>query len=232
MSLMERVRNVFGKSRLVEIDELEEPEMAGQSETRLIVGLGNPGREYAQTRHNAGFMVVDALARRWSAPESKKRFRSEISEVRQGDRRLVLQMPQTYMNASGVAVREAMHWYKVKPENLLIVVDDLDQPFGQLRLRARGSAGGHNGLSSIFQQLGSTEVSRLRIGIGRSNAASIAHVLSRFSPEERAQMDEVIENACDAVELWLEKGVIEAMNAINGVPRNAKAEKTLAAKDA
>jgi PTH1 family peptidyl-tRNA hydrolase len=218
MSLTERVRNLFGRSHSAPNDELEEPEMAGQSDTRLIVGLGNPGREY-----------------RWNAPESRKRFKSEISEIRQGDRRIVLQMPQTYMNASGVAVREAVNWYKVSPENVLIVVDDLDQPFGQLRLRARGSAGGHNGLSSIFQQLGSTEIARLRIGIGRSNAKSVAHVLSRFTQEERAELDDVIGRASDAVALWLEKGVVEAMNVINGVPRNAKtatAEKTLAAKDA
>lgn len=223
MSLTERVRKLFGKSNNLPEDDLEDSDMAAQSETRLIVGLGNPGREYAETRHNAGFMVVDALARRWNAPESRKRFKSEISEVRRGDTRIVLQMPQTYMNASGVALREAVNWYKVKPENVLIVVDDLDQPFGQLRLRARGSAGGHNGLSSIFQQLGTTELSRLRIGIGRSRAAIISHVLSRFSPEERAEMNDVIAEAVDAVDLWLEKGVVEAMNVINGQSRNAKA---------
>jgi PTH1 family peptidyl-tRNA hydrolase len=226
MSLTERVRKLFGKSGVVPEDQLEESEMAGNSETRLIVGLGNPGREYAETRHNAGFMVIDALARRWSVPESRKRFKSEISELKRGDIRIVLQMPQTYMNSSGVALREAVNWYKVKHENVLIVVDDLDQPFGQLRMRARGSAGGHNGLSSILQQLGTTEISRLRVGIGRSRAATISHVLSRFTAEERAEMNDVITEAADAVELWLEKGVVEAMNTINGQSRNANATAT------
>jgi peptidyl-tRNA hydrolase, PTH1 family len=233
MFLTEYVRKLFGRQQAEPGREQEEPDMPGQSNTRLIVGLGNPGREYAQTRHNAGFMVVDALARKWSVPESRKRFKSELAEVRRGDTRIVLQMPQTFMNASGVALREAVNWYKVSPENILIVVDDLDQPFGQLRIRARGSAGGHNGLSSIFQQLGTTEISRLRIGIGRSRAATISHVLSKFSQEERAQMDDVIANAVDAVELWLEKGVTEAMNAVNGQPRNAgtKQEQPVAVKN-
>ena len=223
MSLTEHMRKLFGRSEVVPEDQLEESEMAGNSETRLIVGLGNPGREYAETRHNAGFMVVDALARRWNVAESRKRFKSEISELKRGDTRIVLQMPQTYMNSSGVAMREAVNWYKVKHENVLIVVDDIDQPFGQLRMRARGSAGGHNGLSSIFQQLGTTEISRLRVGIGRSRAATISHVLSRFSPEERAEVNDVIAEAADAVELWLEKGVVEAMNVINRQSRNANA---------
>lgn len=230
MSLTEKVREWFGRREIDRLDHQEEPEMPGPADTRLIVGLGNPGREYAQTRHNAGFMVIDALARKWGAPESRKRFKSEISEVRLGDNRVVLLMPRTYMNASGVALREAMNWYKVKRENILIVVDDLDQPFGQLRIRARGSAGGHNGLSSIIEQLGSTDVARLRIGIGRSKAVPRAHVLSRFTPEERSRLDEIVVNAIDAVELWLHKGVIEAMNAINGESRNAKQENPVTVK--
>ena len=221
---LDRIRNVFGRRKTDSgtRNEQEHPEMPGGTETLLIVGLGNPGREYAQTRHNAGFMVVDALARKWSVPESRKRFKSEIAEIRRDDRRIVLQMPQTYMNASGIALREAVNWYKVKTENILVVVDDLDQPFGQLRLRARGSAGGHNGLSSIFQHLGTTEISRLRIGIGRSRAATISHVLSKFSPEERAEMDDVIANAVGAVELWVEQGITEAMNVINGQAKTAR----------
>lgn len=222
MSLAKRVQRLFGRPDSDTDDALEDSEMAGNSETRLIIGLGNPGREYAETRHNAGFMVVDALARRWRVNESRKRFKSEISEYRRGNVRVVLQMPQTYMNASGIALREAMNWYKIRPEHVLIVVDDLDQPFGQLRLRARGSAGGHNGLSSIFEQLGSVEVARLRIGIGRSRAATVAHVLSRFSAEERAEITDVVAEAADAVELWLDRGVVDAMNTINGQARAQK----------
>jgi peptidyl-tRNA hydrolase, PTH1 family len=128
-------------------------------------------------------------------------------------------MPQTFMNNSGVAVREIMRWYKAKPEDVLVVVDDLDLPYAQIRLRARGSAGGHNGLKSIFQETGTQEIPRLRIGIGRSGHHAIGHVLSKFSPEEQESLPRVIDEAADAVELWLQKGVLEAMNLINGASR-------------
>jgi PTH1 family peptidyl-tRNA hydrolase len=223
VSLVTRLRRWWNPNHgLIEADERDDLDMVANADTRLIVGLGNPGREYRDTRHNAGFMVIEALAKRWQVPESRKRFRSEIAEVRLGDRRIALQMPQTYMNDSGIAVREAMNWYKVRPEQILIVVDDLDLPFGQLRLRVRGSAGGHNGLSSIFQQTGGSEIPRLRIGIGRSQAATRSYVLSRFTEAERAELDGVIAAACDAVQLWLDEGALEAMNRINGQSRNAK----------
>ncbi len=184
---------------------------------RLIVGLGNPGPKYANTRHNAGFFVIDELARRIGAPESRKRFKSEISEARRGERRFILIQPQTYMNESGVAVREAVRWYKTPLDHVLIVVDDLDIPFGEVRLRSRGSAGGHNGLKSIFGLMGTQEISRLRFGIGRGShdRAAIGHVLSRFSPEEESVLDSVISRSADVVELWADQGVIEAMNSAN-----------------
>ncbi len=190
------------------------PEPTG-SRTRIIVGLGNPGRQYADTRHNLGFFVVDELARRVHAPESRKRFKAEISDASRNGDRLVLVMPQTFMNESGVTVREVVRWYKVPHEQVIVVVDDLDLPFGQIRLRARGSAGGHNGLKSIFGLLGTQEIPRLRIGIGRSPGAAGAHVLARFSKEEEAHLPTVISAAADIVERWVDNGMVEAMNVAN-----------------
>lgn len=196
-----------------DIDDMP-PEPVG-SRTRIIVGLGNPGRQYADTRHNIGFFVVDALARRVAAPESRKRFKAEISEARRHDDRFVLVMPQTFMNDSGVTVREVVRWYKVPLERVVVVVDDLDLPFGQIRLRARGSAGGHNGLKSIFGLLGTQEIPRLRIGIGRGPGAPRAHVLARFSKEEEAELPAIIATAADIVERWADRGMVEAMNVAN-----------------
>lgn len=196
-----------------DIDDMP-PEPVG-SRTRIIVGLGNPGRQYADTRHNLGFFVVDALARRANAPESRKRFKAEISEARRNDERFVLVMPQTFMNDSGVTVREVVRWYKVPLEQVIVVVDDLDLAFGQIRLRARGSAGGHNGLKSIFGLLGTQEIPRLRIGIGRGPGASRAHVLARFSKEEEAELPAIIAAAADIVERWADRGMVEAMNVAN-----------------
>lgn len=194
----------------------DDPSMFDRGQTKVVIGLGNPGRKYANTRHNMGFMVVDALARRHHAPTSRQRFRSELTEVRIGDDRVVLAMPQTYMNESGLAVREIANWYKAPPEDVLLIVDDLDQPYGQIRLRPKGSAGGHNGLRSTFQQMGTEQIPRLRVGIGRGRSGqAIAHVLSRFSEEEQKELPAVIEQAADAVDLWLARGIIEAMNQIN-----------------
>jgi PTH1 family peptidyl-tRNA hydrolase len=219
MSLIQRFRAWITAEELAE-EEIEDTDgMFDRGGTKIVVGLGNPGRQYAQTRHNFGFFVVDELAKRTSAPGSRKRMNAEISEARYGDDRLILVMPQTYMNASGVAVREIMRWYKVKPEDVLVVVDDLDLRYGQIRLRARGSAGGHNGLKSIFQEIGTQEIPRLRVGIGRSGHHAVGHVLSKFSPEEQETLPQLIDEAADAVELWLTKGALEAMNLINGAGR-------------
>ncbi|MGC4107562.1 MAG: aminoacyl-tRNA hydrolase [Thermomicrobiales bacterium] len=216
MMLLSRIRSaLLGRGAEPDHDE-DDPIMPGQSNVQLIVGLGNPGTKYAETRHNAGFFVVDELAKRLASPGWKKRFRAEVAEVRLGDVRLVLLKPQTYMNDSGLSVREALNWYRVPREQALIVVDDLDQPFGQLRIRAKGSAGGHNGLKSIFAETGSQEFPRLRIGIGRGSHQTIAHVLSRFSPEERAELDIVVGKAADVVEFWSRNGTLEAMNEVNG----------------
>ena len=210
---MQRLFSLF--SRREDPVPEESPDMASASSTRLIVGLGNPGSKYANTRHNAGFFVIDELARRLGAPESRKRFRGEVSEVRFADGKLVLIEPQTYMNDSGITVREAVQWYKPSLDHVLVVVDDLDLPFGQLRLRAKGSAGGHNGLKSIIQHLGTTEFPRLRIGIGRGRSATVSHVLSRFAPDEEAELPRVIERAAEIAEMGAQRGALDTMNLAN-----------------
>lgn len=192
--------------------------MFDRGKTKVIIGLGNPGRKYAGTRHNFGFIVVEELARRTSAPTSRQRMKAEITETKFGSDRLVLAMPQTYMNESGVSVREIMRWYKAPSDDVLIIVDDVDLPYGQIRLRSKGSAGGHNGLKSIFQQLGTQEIPRLRIGIGRGGGGgghTVGHVLSRFSPEEQAKLPDILGRAADGAELWLREGILEAMNELN-----------------
>lgn len=182
---------------------------------RIVVGLGNPGRDYVATRHNIGFMVVDELARRGGATGFRKRFKSELGETLLAGTKLVLVKPQTYMNLSGHAVREVLAWYHAPIDDLLVVVDDLDLPFGALRLRARGSGGGHNGLASIVEQIGHDGVPRLRIGIGRGRSSASARVLSRFSPDEERDLPDVVAAAADAVVCWSEQGIVAAMNRVN-----------------
>lgn len=201
--------------------EYEDDDMYAPAEPRIIVGLGNPGRQYANTRHNAGWMVLDELAKRAGAPSPRTRMQAEISEIRYKDFRLVLVKPQTYMNESGKSVSQILSWYKVDPDEMLVVVDDLDIPFGRLRMRPGGSPGGHNGLKSIDRDIGTNEYPRLRVGIGRPNHPSgraIGHVLGAFSPDERANADKVFSAAADAIDMWLDKGILATMNAINGVP--------------
>jgi PTH1 family peptidyl-tRNA hydrolase len=182
---------------------------------RIVIGLGNPGREYAQTRHNIGFFVVDELARRHGAQGWKKRFRSELSEMLLNGEKLVLVKPQTFMNLSGHAVREVVNWYHLPLDEVLVVSDDIDLGFGVLRMRAQGSAGGHNGLTSVFEQLGTNRVARLKVGIGRGRSAAVSHVLSRFSAVQQEHLSEVVGRAADAVERWAADGIVAAMNQAN-----------------
>ena len=190
---------------------------------RLVVGLGNPGREYARTRHNIGFMAVDDLASNLAGLSTRARFRAQIAEGVRGGQKIVTVKPQTFMNLSGTSVREAIHWYKLDHEDVLIVVDDMDLQLGQIRLRGEGSAGGHNGLKSIFSELGTTAIPRLRVGIGRGGGSSTAHVLSRFNEEEAAELPDIVERAVAATERWIDVGLIAAMNEINQRPEKPKA---------
>jgi PTH1 family peptidyl-tRNA hydrolase len=184
----------------------------------LIVGLGNPGERYARTRHNIGFEGLDTLARRHNLEFRGKRANSLIAEGNIAGQRVALVKPQTFMNLSGQAVSALRGWYKIDPaRELLVVYDDLDLPFGKLRLRERGSAGTHNGMRSIVGQLGSNEFPRLRVGIdqppGKMDAA--AYVLSRFRKEEEAELPFLLDTIADAVELLLREGLTAAMNKYN-----------------
>ena len=185
---------------------------------RIVVGLGNPGREYADTRHNIGFMVLAELARRNSAKAERSRFRAELTEYFMNGEKIVLVAPQTYMNLSGVAVNQVVNWYRVPIEQVLVIYDEIDLPLGQLRMRETGSAGGHNGLKSIIQELGTNNITRLRVGIGRGPGTAVAHVLSRFNPMEQQAVPDLISRAADAAELWIREGSIAAMNAVNQRP--------------
>ncbi len=184
----------------------------------LVVGLGNPGEEYAKTRHNLGFQVVNLLARRHGLEWSDKRAKARLAAGQIGGQRVVLAKPFTYMNDSGQAVAGLRQWYKLDPASeLLVIYDELDLPFGALRLRMRGSAGTHNGMRSIVRLLGTEEFPRLRIGIGAGPPGRDAarYVLSRFTPEEEQALPGILERAADAVELVAREGFVAAMNRVN-----------------
>lgn len=182
----------------------------------LIVGLGNPGPDYARTRHNAGFMVADELARRAGLRWERPRLQASQARGSIAGHDTVLAKPQTFMNASGTAIVQLVKWYKVPLTDLLVIYDDLDLPFGQLRLRGEGSAGGHNGLASTIQQLRSNAFPRLRVGIGRPQWGDARnYVLTRFTQEQAAELPAVIARAADAAEVWLAEGLLAAMNRYN-----------------
>jgi PTH1 family peptidyl-tRNA hydrolase len=186
----------------------------------LIVGLGNPGSDYARTRHNAGFLVLDRLVERWRASWAyEKKFNARLARAELGARRVLLCQPQTFMNASGEAVMAVKDFFRVALTRLLVVVDDADLPLGHLRLRPGGSSGGHHGLESIEQHVGSRDYPRLRIGIGRQDGAReiTRHVLGRFGSTEAALADKVLTVASDQAETWLEAGIQTAMSQFNGV---------------
>lgn len=190
----------------------------------LIVGLGNPGAKYAQTRHNAGFMVIDRLGQDINGT-SRERFQGQLLETVRNDETLVLLKPLTYMNSSGQSVAQVARWYKILPERILIVYDELDLPFGTIRIRPKGSAGGHNGLASVIKELGTSEIPRLRIGIGRpTRGTTVAYVLSRFFEEERKAVPAIIDLAAEAALTWLDEGIEAAMNRYNRQPATSSRE--------
>ncbi len=186
----------------------------------LIVGLGNPGADYARTRHNAGFLVTERLAERWRARWNyENKFNARLARTERGSRRVLLCEPQTYMNASGEAVGAVAAFYQIPLAGLVIVVDDADLALGEIRLRPGGSSGGHHGLESVEQHLGTRDYARLRIGIGRQAGAReiTGYVLGRFNSTEAAQADKVLTAAADQVETWLDAGIQKAMSQFNGV---------------
>ncbi|XUX01346.1 MAG: aminoacyl-tRNA hydrolase [Dehalogenimonas sp.] len=188
---------------------------------KLIIGLGNPGRKYSGTRHNIGFTILSELARKHGINFDKRCCHSRSGEGRISDQQVVLAKPQTYMNLSGDAVSALARKYKVKPADIFVVHDDLDLPLGKIRIRANGSAGGHNGLKSIIASIGSMDFARLKIGIGRPENAGIErqdvidHVLSDFDAIDRKIAEEAIARAVSAIETVLEYDLETAMNRFN-----------------
>src|SRR6056297_2837181 len=183
---------------------------------KLIVGLGNPGRKYEQTRHNVGFAVAAKVAQKVGATDVKTRFSGEVAEGSVGEK-LVILCPQTYMNASGKSVRKACDFYKLSPDDVLIICDDLDLPVGRIRLRASGSAGGQKGLADIIRHLGTDQVPRLKIGIDRPPPGwdAAAYVLGKFSEEQQEQIEASTSQAANAATDWIQLGISEAMNRYN-----------------
>jgi peptidyl-tRNA hydrolase, PTH1 family len=190
---------------------------------KLIIGLGNPGREYSHNRHNIGFLCINQLAREHSIQVKKNKCQSQVGSGRIGDEEVLLVKPKTYMNRSGDAVSKLLKEYRAKPQDIIVICDDLNLPLGKLRIRENGSAGGHNGLKSIIASIGSEDFPRMRIGIGQPSTeqkshrddAVIDHVLGDFMPDEQAAIKMAITRTAEAVECILSEGITSAMNKFN-----------------
>ena len=185
---------------------------------KWIVGLGNPGNEYRYTRHNVGFMAIDQLAERWGIEVSQSKCKALIGEGRAGGQKVVLLKPMTYMNLSGESVRAFLDYYKADVANMLVLYDDLDTPFGHIRMRYQGSPGGHNGIKSIIQHIGTQNFNRVRLGISRPapGHAISDYVLSNFRKEEADGLRLMLETACNGVQEWLTEPFEKVMAKFNG----------------
>lgn len=200
------------------------PNAAGSPPLQLLVGLGNPGDKYAGTRHNVGFMALERLASQaGNGFRQQNKLHGLLAEVGQGDQRLRLLMPQTYMNDSGRSIRAALDWFDLEPSQMLVLVDDMDLPLGRLRLRLSGGAGGHNGLRSTITHLGGQDFPRLRIGIGapalnpvERKQRTVGHVLGRFAAAEQPVLDEVLDEVLAGISLIQRLGFERAGNRLNG----------------
>jgi peptidyl-tRNA hydrolase, PTH1 family len=188
----------------------------------LIVGLGNPGRDYIQTRHNIGFMLIDRITVQLNARGLKLQSKAIVVTAQQNDKKMILAKPQTFMNLSGQAVQGLVRFYKIPIDHVIVAHDDLDLPFGTIRMRPGGGAGGQKGIKSTIDQLGTNEFARLRLGIdrppGRMDAA--AYVLQEFSPKELQAVSETLDRASEAVFTWLSEGLNAAMNKYNGTAKS------------
>jgi PTH1 family peptidyl-tRNA hydrolase len=190
---------------------------------RWIAGLGNPGAAYANTRHNAGFMVIDELARRLNIEDGTQKCKALVAETRIGEAKVALLKPMTYMNLSGESLRAFMDYYKTKLEDLIVVYDDLDTEVGRIRLRYQGSPGGHNGIKSIIQHTGSQTFNRVRVGISRPKPGMVIsdYVLSPFAKAEQADLRKSVEDACDAIEYSLSHSFEQTMAKFNAKGNDA-----------
>jgi PTH1 family peptidyl-tRNA hydrolase len=190
---------------------------------KLIVGLGNPGSEYQNTRHNAGFMAIDRLAKKLGLDSPREKFHAIVLEGSIGDDRIMLMKPQTYMNKSGLAVGEAAAFYKVRPDHVMVAVDDTALPLGALRIRANGSAGSHNGLADIQRAIGTSIYPRLRIGIGAPQIGEHKvpqkdYVLGTFTAADMGVLNPALDEAVKALDCWIAGGIDKTMNRFNKSP--------------
>lgn len=201
------LQSLFGK----------EQDVSGGKIMKVFVGLGNPGRQYEETRHNIGFMVIDELADMWNIPLTQSKFKGIFGQGTINGEKVLLLKPLTYMNLSGECVRPLLDFYKLDVEDLVVIYDDLDLPAGKLRLRQKGSAGGHNGIKSLIQHLGTQNFNRIRMGIDRpKNGPSISdYVLGKFHAEERPAIDDSVKKAAEACEENLSKEFLQVMNTFN-----------------
>jgi PTH1 family peptidyl-tRNA hydrolase len=192
----------------------------------LIVGLGNPGNKYAGTRHNVGFLAIEKLCSRWGIDIDKRKFEGLVGGGRIQDQQVVMLKPETFMNRSGSAVRAAMDFYKLEPKDLVIIYDDMALPVGKLRIRERGSAGGHNGVSDVIRHAGTDIFGRIRIGIGSPPPMfdAVDYVLGRFGSEDLTEIGQAVDLAADAVETILTEGFLRAMEKFNRTPKESESQ--------
>ena len=184
---------------------------------KLIVGLGNPGRQYQNTRHNVGFRTLELLADEFEIPVTKEKWNAIFGIGEIGEDEVILAKPLTYMNLSGEAVAPMARWYKIESKDLIVVYDEIHLPLGQLRIRTKGSAGGHNGLESVIEHIGTNEFTRVRLGVDEPPPGfeQAAYVLSKFSKKEKDMVDQMIDEAKEAVSMIVQSGITKAMNKYN-----------------
>lgn len=182
----------------------------------LVVGLGNPGKEYDNTRHNIGFEVIDYLSTKYNIEINRRKFKGVCGEGFIGNTKVILLKPETFMNSSGESIREVINFYKMSNEEIIVIYDDISLDVGKLRIREKGSAGGHNGIKSIIQNLSSEVFPRIKLGVGQPKNNLISHVLGKISKEENEILKEVIEASSKAVEIIIKESTKDAMNKLNG----------------
>lgn len=183
---------------------------------KLVVGLGNPGKEYEHTRHNAGFCVIDELAKECGASLTTKKFKALVDTVILQKEKVLLMKPQTYMNLSGEAVQQAMNFYQIDPKDIIIVYDDMDLPVGKIRLREKGSAGGQNGMKNIIKLLHTQEFPRIRVGIGKSeNIPTVDYVLGKIGKEDKEAFTQAVQQAKEAIIYSMNHTFVDTMSAYN-----------------
>lgn len=203
---------------------------SGGQEIFCIVGLGNPGRQYAETKHNVGFHVIDRLAEKYEIKVDKFKHKALVGDGTIRGRRVLLVKPQTFMNLSGESVREIVNFYKIPQERFLVIFDDTSLPCGSVRIREKGSHGGHNGIRNIIDQMGTDVFCRIKVGIGeKPNGWDLAdYVLAKFAPDDLPLMEQGVDKAVQGAELVLSRGVAEAMNRVNQKPKTMKKQKAAA----